>query len=352
MAQDGQEEQHGERASSVEDLVRAACAAISPRQHHHHGRFLLFHSGFSVCSEKVRATLAEAGEAYTSYAVDLSTQQNYHPAYVALRVRAWAELPTPPPPLVGELWTASNASSAAGFDPAVVPTLVDLATAKIVVDSLAICRYVVANATTNLCPEAHRELIDKHLRLVDETPHTALIYDGNVERPERRAVARGLHAAQIPALEERLAERGTTWDDDLLERAYRAKLARMRAGAAATRECDEASNPTAYQLDIVARVKAVLRALEADLRASATGWVCGTPSPTLADLFHGISLYRLVFLGCEYMWTDLPHVTAFADKVFALKSIQDAVIFFPGRPENDDTRRVRRRISKPDAAEV
>ena len=103
------------------------------------GRFVLFNAGFSLCSEKCRNVLAETGLAFRNVTVDLGNNynQNYHPDYVRLRLLAYKELPNGTP-LVGEgqyEWSGSSSVSTTGFDPCVVPTLVDLQENKIVVDS-------------------------------------------------------------------------------------------------------------------------------------------------------------------------------------------------------------------------
>ena len=98
-------------------------------------RFELYHFALSLCSQKVRATLAEKAVAYSAHDINLSMPLlgNYDPAYVRLRLAANpnAEL------AIG--YTGRSSVETEGFDPAVVPTLVDHHGACVIADSVRIC---------------------------------------------------------------------------------------------------------------------------------------------------------------------------------------------------------------------
>ena len=101
-------------------------------------RFECFHVASSPCSEKVRSVLYMKGVDFIAYDVDLSTQEHYQPAYVAMRHLGRGKLS-----LVGEhAWTGSTSTDEMGFDPMVVPTLIDNLKKKVVVDSKKIMDYL------------------------------------------------------------------------------------------------------------------------------------------------------------------------------------------------------------------
>ena len=101
-------------------------------------RFESFHAPASICSEKVRCALFIKGIDFIAYDVDISTQENYQPAYVAMR-----NLGRGNQSLVGEhAWTGSTSAEEMGFGPLVVPTLVDNLKKKVIVDSKKILNYI------------------------------------------------------------------------------------------------------------------------------------------------------------------------------------------------------------------
>ena len=144
-------------------------------------RYILFHSPFSFCSEKVRAVLGEVGVGYTAHDVKLRTPfaQNYHPDYVALRSLA---RPKGVPLVGGGNRTGSSSTVETDYDPCAVPTLVDLGAdpecdkPRVVVE--IICEYIVVHhhdsafCRTASCPATQRD-ISKHLEFLGQTPHVA-----------------------------------------------------------------------------------------------------------------------------------------------------------------------------------
>ena len=93
-------------------------------------RFLAFTASSSICSEKVRCVLSFKQIDYINYNVDLYSFGNYHPNYVEMRALGWNG-----GSLVGDHdWTGSTSAASFGFDPLVVPTLVDMKEKRVVVD--------------------------------------------------------------------------------------------------------------------------------------------------------------------------------------------------------------------------
>ena len=59
-----------------------------------------------------------------------------------------------------------------GFDPLVVPTLVDNLKKKVIADSKTIMNYLEQEVPTpSLYPEDCIEMVEKHVKIVDDTPH-------------------------------------------------------------------------------------------------------------------------------------------------------------------------------------
>ena len=75
-----------------------------------------------------------------------------------------------------------------GFDPLVVPTLVDNLKERVVAESKTIMNYLDREIPTPpLYPVECAELVEKHVKLVDDTPHagscTAATRTGTPGRP-------------------------------------------------------------------------------------------------------------------------------------------------------------------------
>jgi len=278
----------------------------------HPGRFHLFHASGSMCSEKCRIVMIEEGLAYTSYIVDITGDPydtNYHPDYVALRLLA-VDLTTTK--LVGEgdyEWNGSSSTAATGFDPCVVPTLVDLQAEggpKVVVDSMVICNYLIA-VNKKLIPagEEALSLMQKHVGLVDDTPHVALLYDGPGEELDtrepflRRFIGNNnLHNRQLDALDRCLKRDGLTEE---VIRAYKAKKAKTEAGKAKSNEIAKNGKGGDYTSNMLVKIQQIFAELESDLVNSKGPWICGDVF-TEADAFWAISFYRLINFGMFFMW--------------------------------------------------
>ena len=165
-------------SSDIRELVRSANAPleganVSRSIGEGDAQFELYHFALSLCSQKVRACLAEKNAAYVAHDINVSLPLlgNYDPAYVKLRLHGR------PGGGFATGYTGRSSVQSEGFDPAVVPTLVDLERNRVVTDSARICRYidqVVAPGNT-LEPAQLSEEISREIEIVDGTPQVALL---------------------------------------------------------------------------------------------------------------------------------------------------------------------------------
>ncbi len=139
-------------------------------------RFELYHFFLSLCSHKVRTVLNEKEAAYISHDIDIlpPNMQNYFPEYVRLRVKGGEEL-------TGSMvngYTGRSATETEGFDPLVVPTLVDHVDNRIIVNSKRMCLHIdsAVDTGTDLVPDDIRDAVIAQMDIVDRTPHVAVLY--------------------------------------------------------------------------------------------------------------------------------------------------------------------------------
>ncbi|MEM6930555.1 MAG: glutathione S-transferase family protein [Myxococcota bacterium] len=315
--------------SDLTDALAAANAPLTdPEMNRTIGtapRFELYHFALSLCSQKVRLALIETESAFVAHDINLSMPQlaNYDPAYVKLRLRGGEGR------RLVDGYTGRSSTDTEGFDPAVVPTLVDLAEERVVVDSLAICRYIDARTGRRLVPAELETAVATELAVVDGTPHVALFYgahpDGDV-RPERlRRGMPGVHDRKIAKIER---ARELAKDDPELVAAFDAKIAKERAARTFVGTPEAMRHATRETLDLVG-------ALDERL-ADGRPWVCGERF-TLADVFWTVSLFRLAWLGMAFAWDGdhalnaiaRPYVAAYAHRLFARPAFREAAIDWP-----------------------
>ncbi|CAK9018889.1 2 [Durusdinium trenchii] len=275
----------------------------------------------------------EKGVPWRSWTLDPRAHSNYAPAYVRLRSLGT----TSSTKLVGEVYNGSTSSESQGFDPLVVPTLVDRQERRVVVDSKAICEYV-DQVVPKVCliPPEHAVLIRKHLALVDETPHQGILYglhlaDVVAERKDPLVVAfagviSNAQAGQLKSLQARLAE-------DLapeLRKLYEAKKKKTELAKSAV---GKLSGLKETYRAMLAKVDAMLLELEADLRKTGGPYVCGTTC-TMADLVWHCSLLRLYELGFEdhYAQEKLPRVHEYAHRILRRDTFARATYLWPYKP--------------------
>lgn len=292
------------------------------------GRFDLFHFTLSVCSQKVRATLYEKGAGWRSNELVIfpPVNENYHPDYVRLRLMSEA---------AGASEAARGYSGATsvedeGFDALVVPTLVDHEAGRVLTDSKRVCLYLDgALDGPKLVPETLRDAVLRQLSEVDRTPHAALLYGADPEGDHRpdpvRGDMKGIHARKIEAVERNMA---LADGDARVLSAYEAKIEKERAAARFVGDRDRMRGAIETTRDLLARLEDVLR-------RGGGPWVLGEAF-TLADVFWGVSLFRLQWLGYAGLWEgrsgDLPRVRLYADRLYRRPSIKNGVIEWPGHP--------------------
>ncbi|MCR9134941.1 MAG: glutathione S-transferase family protein [Alphaproteobacteria bacterium] len=293
-------------------------------------RFELYHFALSVCSQKVRTCLAEKDVSYIAHDINIQPG-NYHPDYIRLRLLGQAGRS------MARGYTGRSSVESEGFDPAVVPTLLDLEQAMVLVDSVKICAHVdaVCAGGTKLIPATLKQSIDSEIAIVDATPHVAILYGAHPDgdfRPERiRSVMPGVHDRKIAKLQQALEQaRG----DPEIEAAIEAKISKERAGKS------HVARPEAMRAsvdDIIDTVAALNDRLD-----DARRWVCGEVF-TMADVQWAVSLFRLKWIGMAFCWTgghtlntkSRPNVERYASRLFDRQSFREAVIHWPGVPRSE-----------------
>ena len=322
----------------LENLVAVANAPlIDPEMNRTVGsgtpRFELYHFALSLCSQKVRACLAEKEVTYIAHDINLQMPLlgNYDPGYVQLRLAA----DTGTGFATG--YTGRSSVETEGFDPAVVPTLVDHEAGVVVVDSLAICRYIdrVTEPEGSLIPADLEEDIARELAIVDATPHVAVLYGAHPDfdfRPERlRTGMLGVHDRKIAKIK---TARDMVMSEPALLEAYDAKIAKEEAAK------DFVGSPDLMRAS-VNEIISIMADLESRL-ADGRNWICGDRF-TMADVIWAVSLFRLKWLGMAFVWEgghDLndvarPAVESYGSRLFDRRPFRKAAIEWPGVPQSE-----------------
>lgn len=287
-------------------------------------RFELYHMAFSLCSHKVRTTLAEKRASYTGHDM-IFPVENYAPDYVRLRLKGGEQLEQ-----VSD-YTGRSSTTTEGFDPCVVPTLVDHEANRVIIDSKAICEYINETAPgVDLVPDDIAGEVLRQVEIVDGTPHVAVLYGkhpGNDTRPAPVAERmEGVHARKCEHLGQLLEE---VKGDEALERAYRNKITKETAAAKFIATPEDMQNA-------IDEIAGIIGRLDADLEKAAGDWICGERY-TLADICWGVSLFRLKWLGLGWLWEDdgpaaSPRVEAYTRRLMERPGFREAVIEHPGVP--------------------
>ena len=287
--------------------------------------FELFHFGFSICSHKVRAVLSELGLGFGSNQFAGPTKyENYTPEYVRLRLQSDVAKNAK---FVSGFSGASSVEDD-GFDPLVVPTLVDNKAGKVLADSKLICLYLVENhaSASNLLPNDLKDAILKEMDVIDQTPHVALLYgadpSGDTRPADIQSRMPGIHQIKFDTINAHLV---TVAGDPQLTAAYEAKLEKEKAA-----EGFVVSN-TAMQDAVVLAEKLIID-LDEKLKTSKGDWLFDDRF-TLADLVWGVSLLRLDYLGKSGFWdgeTQRPRVKSYYEKLATRPCLINAVLDWPG----------------------
>ena len=311
---------------SFEEIVENAKKCIKTRQQigaELSPRFLAFTAPSSICSEKVRSTLAIKSIPYIHYSVDLFMLENYQPAYVQMRSLGWKG-----GALIGDgelEWTGSTSAAKFGFDPHVVPTLVDMKENRVVVDSAIIVKYIEdAVPNPSLYDDAYTDLIQKHISLVDDTPHAGLLYGGDPDKdflpPVLKAPIFGIHELQEKSLEKWLDDKNLP---NSLRHFYEAKLKKCNnVGQVVTQDPDKLRQQ-------IINIRMILSELDKDLANSTGPWLCNDVF-TMADLVWHVSLLRLLTFGCYYLTESMPRIEAYKDRLLSHPILKSATYTWPG----------------------
>lgn len=303
----------------------------------------LYHFGFSICSHKVRATLHELGAGWRSLELDPGKNQNYKADYVRLRLTSDAAESSP----FSTGWSGGSAVAESGFDPLVVPTLVDLRENRVIADSLEICLYLARSMrdSYDLLPEDIEQDVLAELDKVDQKPHVALLYGANPHRDGRslifRKVFKSEHERKAAAAREEADK--VKGQDARLDAAYDAKIKKELAGSSFVASTDK-------MVAAIKRTDQLIEEFAGTLEASGGPWVFGDRF-TMADVFWGASLLRLEFLGYSWLYRSdpvRPSVAEYADRVFARPSISQMIAKWPTHPWSRPAAKWLRRPALPD----
>eukprot|EP00127_Corallochytrium_limacisporum_P004056 Clim_evm1s157 gene=Clim_evmTU1s157 len=296
-------------------------------------RMELYSSAFSICSNKVRMTLAAKGVDYISHEVDIKypAQENFKPEYVKLRLESSIAQNSD---LMAVGFTGGSAVAEDGFDALVVPTLVDNEKAAVVADSRLICLYICDNISggQDLMPDRLRDKIMEQLDIVDGFPHVAMLYGANPDskhgdrRPDLFKTAMiGVHDKKAEAVE--TAWQAVKGQSSRLDAAYSAKLEKQKSCHMFTATKEKMQNA-------VDKAQQLVEALGKLLVGNQGPWIFGEDF-TLADVFWIVSIFRLQYLGYGWLWeerSDLAHISEYAKRGYALESMKSAVLMWPGTP--------------------
>jgi 2,5-dichlorohydroquinone reductive dechlorinase len=309
------------RADEAREALRRSGARVGDENRT--SRFELFGAPNSICSQKVRSVLAFHGFAYRSHDLNLFEGQTYTPEYIRLRMIGCRELGGP---LVSQ-HDGDTSTAAGGCDPAVVPTLLDWQTRKVIVDSKRICLHLDEQLpdSMRLRPEAIALDVDAELTIVDGLPNYQLLMGrqaaSSTAHSETEAAAAAFSRRKVAWCDESLARHPNDAD---LQDAYAAKRSKEASAVAAlfTPEAMHAAQ---------GRVDEELQTLETKFASRGAPWLLGS-SPTMADLFWGIELIRLKDLGADRMRQSgrLPSVAVFLDRIEEIPAIRQAIIDWPG----------------------
>jgi 2,5-dichlorohydroquinone reductive dechlorinase len=247
--------------------IGAASGSEKPTHMYH-----LYHAAPSICSQKVRAVLAQTGRSYISHQLDISRHDSYEPEYVRMRLRGCQEAGIP----LSRAHLGSTSATRTGCDACVVPTLVTGDEKEVVVDSLNICLEI--DRRNESAPEALRPArlakeIDEQLSIVDNIPNYQFLpvpVPAGAAGKSNNAFA----AAKVARCDRLLAEHA---GDAELALAYSAKRDKERVAAESLFDTEAVQKA---ECNIVVS----LQNLETKLGSNKGHYVCGD-RVTLADLF-------------------------------------------------------------------
>jgi glutathione S-transferase len=255
----------------------------------------LYHFPISLCSQKARWALEEAGQTWTSHLVLLPLSQQYEPAYLQLNPRG------------------------------VVPTLVN--NGKVTTDSLNIMRYInqTFHPAQGLLPQDHqeRDVTEQFLELADGLPMGTFTYGSYPSPDPRPAFLRRATKGQYNKRHKQLtALIKQNQHDFTLTSIYESKL------QALDEQKDRVETPEEIS-QMLAQLAPILDHLEQQLAngpAVTGGWLTSS-SFSLADIAWGTVLHRFGFLGlAPRLWGQRPAIQHYITRINQRKSFQKAVL--------------------------
>jgi glutathione S-transferase len=286
-------------------------------------RFELFHAASSLCSQKVRTVLFEKALSYRSNDMfilssmgpdGLIPAEHYSPAYIRLRLIAARESGRH----YVNGYSGRTSVETEGFDPCVVPLLVDYQAGRVVADSQRICRYLdaVSPEPLQLMPDdaqAHAEVM-RQVGIVDRIPNGALLYgfhpDADLRADPLKLAMETVYDYKVMALASLIAANA---GEPELVAAYRAKIVKESGGKKVCRD-------PAFQRAARDHAGDLLKGLEHDLAAGSFSCLNGNAF-SLADVLWGVNLVRLNYLGLSSMWAGLAHVARYFDLLVSRPSL-------------------------------
>ncbi|NEU98642.1 glutathione S-transferase family protein [Bradyrhizobium uaiense] len=297
-------------------------------------RLELFHFTMSICSQKIRAALFQIGAPFASSELVIMPplSENYSAEYVKLRMASAIARSRP----FVKGYSGSSSVENEGFDPLAVPTLVDHKKGEVVADSRVIAAYLDILSEGALVPLQWQNRTWNEIAIVDAIPHAGLFYGANPDgddRPEMiRVGMQDAHSKKIELVRKRLAQLPA---DSNLREAYGQKIIKEEAGR-------EFIAKPANMRAIIESTYSTIVELDRRLADSAGEWLIPDRF-TLADIFWGVSLFRLLYLGYNWMWKDCSRVAGYSERLFAAPALQNGVINWPGHPPGERIERFQKR---------
>jgi glutathione S-transferase len=324
--------------TAFDQLVAAAQAELcDPAQNKlMHGsdgerpRFELLHTALSICSQKVRTVLAEKNAAYLSREMITPTMagiggnkaiaDNYRPGYVRLRIHAAG---ADRMRRLNGGHTLRTSARLEGFDPCVVPLLIDHDKRQAIVDSVDICSYIDREIPefNPLVPDHLADTVMEQVKIVDEIPNPGQLYAFHDDDPRPEFLKRamnGIYERKCAMLRQMIDENS---NDVELVRAYQAKIDRESGGGKVQRD-------QVFLAGIKREFQEIIENLNTQLASTDGPWVCGEDF-TLADAVWGVNLFRMQWLGHGGLWADFPRVKEYAYRAYQRPSIWNDTINWP-----------------------
>jgi 2,5-dichlorohydroquinone reductive dechlorinase len=296
-------------------------------------RLELFHFAMSICSQKVRAALFQIDYPFASSELIIMPpfSENYTMEYVELRMASAIARSRS----FVKGYSGSSSVEGEGFDPLAVPTLVDHSNGEVVADSRLIVAYLDRLSEGRLVPLHWQNRAWREVAIVDTIPHAGLFYganpDGDRRPDEIRTGMAGAHNRKIDLVRRRL---DGLPPHSVLRDAYEHKIMKEEAGRVFVAA-------PANMRGIIATTRNAIVQLDERLTENKGEWIL-PDGFTLPDIFWGVTLFRLLYLGYDWMWNDCPRVSEYAERIFAAPAMRHGVINWPGHPPGERIERFRR----------